>query len=130
MSTEEKIKLTEEKIKELAEEILDFLLEHEMWIDVQIYFNGKCWSSHNKEKGTFHYNDKENVVEDEADPRDYFEFVRTPNILSMSFEGPFYKAMNGYLGSWKIEEEFSKILEKYGLYYELGYAWSLTCYET
>ena len=129
MSTEEKIILTEEKIKELATEILDLLLAHEMWIDVQIYFNGKCWSSHNKEKGTFHYNDKENVVEYDADPRDYFEYVRTPNILSMGFEGPFYEAMNGYSGSWTVESQFSKILEKYGLYYELGYAWSLTCYE-
>ena len=126
------MKLTEEKIEELATEILDFLIEHEMWTDVNIYFNGKCWTTHNKETGKYHYNDKENVYEHEADPRTYFEYVRNPNILSMSFEGTFYEVMNSYLDlsyCWKLQEQFSKILEKYGLYYELGYAWSLTCYE-
>ena len=126
------MKLTEKKIEELAMEILDFLLEHEMWIDVQIYFNGKCWTTHNKETGKYHYNDKENVYEYEDDPRKYFEYVRNPNILSMSFEGTFYEVMNSYLDlsyCWRLQEQFSKILEKYGLYYELGYAWSLTCYE-
>lgn len=123
------MKLTAKKIEALATEILDFLLEHEIWIDTHIYFNGKCWSSHNKETGTFHYNDKENVYEYEADPRDYFEYVREPNILSMSFEGPLYEVMNGYFANDGLEEKFSKILEKYGLYYELGHAWNLSCYE-
>lgn len=126
------MKLTEKKIEELANEILDFLIEHEMWIDTQIYFNGKCWSTHNKETGKHHYNDKENVYEYEADPRTYFEYVRNPNILSMSFEGTFYEVMNCYLDldyCWKLQEQFSKILEKYGLYYELGHAWNLSCYE-
>ena len=66
--------------------------------------------------------------EDEADPNNYFEYVREPNILSMSFEGVLYDVLNGYYGG-KKEAEFSKILEKYGLYYEIGNAWNLSIYE-
>ena len=33
--------LTEEKREQLATEIFNWLIEHEMWVDVSIYFNGK-----------------------------------------------------------------------------------------
>ena len=46
----------------------------------------------------------------------------------MSFEGPLYEVLNGY-GSSHLEEEFVKIFDKYGLYYELGNAWNLTACE-
>ena len=38
----EKEKLTPERIEELAKEIREFLLDHDMWIDVTIYFNGSA----------------------------------------------------------------------------------------
>lgn len=34
-------KLTAEQIENLAKEIREFLLEHGLWQDVDIYFNGK-----------------------------------------------------------------------------------------
>lgn len=116
--------------EQLAAEVLDFLVEHEMWVDVRIYFNGKVWGSYNKDSDKFYYNDKENVYEEEADPKDFFEYVAEPNILSMSFEGAFYNVMNGTTEkAYKLEQQFSNILSKYGLYYTLGNAWNLTCYE-
>ena len=50
-------KLTQKQIEKLAVEIRTFLLEHDMWVDTQIYFNGKCFDTHDKETGEFYYND-------------------------------------------------------------------------
>ena len=121
--------LTEERRELLATEIFNWLVDHEMWVDVQIYFNGKCWSTSNKDHTEFCYNERR-YFEYEAEPKDYFEYVREPNILSMSFEGNLYEVLNAYVRGWeKLEEEFRKIFEKYGLYFELGHAWNLTCFE-
>lgn len=121
--------MTTNKKEKLATEIFKWLVKHEMWVDVNIYFNGKCWSTSNKECNEFCYNENR-YFEYEADPKDYFEYVNEPNILSMSFEGVLYEALNGYTHGWtKLEKEFTKIFEKYGLYFELGHAWNLTCYE-
>ena len=116
------------KIEQLTKEIHQFLVAHDLWVDTHIYFNGKCWSTNSKDSTEFCYNQNK-YFEYEANPKDYFEYVREPeNILSMSFEGNLYDVLNGYWGA-KIKKEFSNILEKYGLYYELGNAWNLTCYE-
>lgn len=117
-------------IEQLAKEIHSFLVSHEMWVDVYIYFNGKCWGTSNSNNTEFCYNQNK-YFEYEADPKDYFEYVREPkNILSMSFEGALYDVLNGYVSGWvKLENEFRKIFEKYGLYFELGNAWNLTCFE-
>lgn len=55
-------KLTQKQIEKLAVEIRTFLLEHDMWVDTQIYFNGKCFDTHDKETGEFYYNDPEHLV--------------------------------------------------------------------
>lgn len=117
------------KTEQLAKEILDFLLSHEMWVDVRIYFDGKVWDSYNNETGEFHYNEKEKVYEGKAEPKDYFDYVAEPHVLSMSFEGSFYDVLNGTSErAFKLQEQFNNILAKYGLYYELGNAWNLTLY--
>lgn len=121
--------LTKKQTEQLATEIFNWLVDNELWVDVCIYFNGKRWSTHDAELKEFCYNERR-YFEDEAEPKNYFEYVREPNILSMSFEGVLYDVLNGYVYGWvKLEEEFSKILDKYGLYYELGNAWNLSCYE-
>lgn len=120
---------TEKLTEQLATEIFNWLNDKEMWIDVQIYFNGKCWSTSSKDHTEFCYNERR-YFEYEANPKDYFEYVREPNILSMSFEGSLYEVLNGYVRGWeRLEDEFRKIFEKYGLYFELGNAWNLSCFE-
>ena len=48
----------------------------------------------------------------------------------MSFEGELYDVLNGYAYGWgKRADEFRQIFEKYGVYFELGNAWNLTCYD-
>ena len=121
--------LTKEKREQLATEIFNWLNKHEMWVDVHIYFNGKCWSTNNKDGTEFCYNESR-YFEYEADARDYFEYVREPNILSMSFEGGLYDVLNAYAYGWgRLSDEFRRIFEKYGLYFELGHSWNLSCYE-
>ena len=121
--------LTKKQTEQLATEIFNWLVDNELWVDVCIYFNGKRWSTHDAKLEEFCYNERR-YFEDEAEPKNYFEYVREPNILSMSFEGGLYSVLNGYVNGWvRLEEEFSKILAKYGLYYELGNAWNLSCYE-
>ena len=121
--------LSAKKIEQLATDIFNWLNDKEMWVDTHIYFNGKCWSTNSKDSKEFCYNERR-YFEYEADPKTYFEYVREPNILSMSFEGYLYDVLNGYTYGWgKLSDEFRAIFEKYGLYFELGHAWNLTCYE-
>ncbi len=113
--------------RKLANEIRKWLLDNDMWIDTVIYFDGRAYAPWDDE-GHFYYNDREHLIEYEADPRDYFEYVGNPHILSMSFEGPLYDLLN-YGFSNRLLNEFDSIFKKYGLLYELGNAWNLTCFK-
>ena len=117
-------KLTEAAIEKLAKEIRSFLLDRDMWSDTRIYFNGKAFATDDRQ-GHYYYNDPEHliVLEDE-DPRTYTEYAG--DILTMTFEGPLYDALN--YGPWQVEEQLQAIFRKYGLYFELGNAWSLSAY--
>ena len=121
-------KLTEKQIEKLAVEIRAFLLKAGMWQDVNIYFNGKNFSTHDKQTGKYHYNDPENlVINEDEDPTDYFEYVNPEHILSMSFEGPVCEML--YYGLYQsVKRKFDRIFDKYGLYYELGNHWNFSCY--
>lgn len=103
-----------QQIELLAKDILGWLYEKELWIDVRVYYNGKVVYEKSKEEV--------------ADPKDYFDYVG--DILSMSFEGALYEVFNGTSArASKLQEEFNEILGKYGVYYELGNSWNLTLYE-
>ena len=90
---------------------------------------GIAFSTDDRE-GHYYYNDPDHlVVLEDEDPHTYTEYAG--DILTMTFEGPLYEALNygdygGY--QWKTEEELTAIFRKYGLYYELGNAWNLTAY--
>lgn len=121
--------LTTKKKEQLATEIFNWLVDNELWVDVAIYFNGKRWMTSNKDCTEFCYNERR-YFEDVAEPKNYFDYVNEPNILSMSFEGELYNVLNGYAYGWgKLFDEFRRIFNKYGLYFELGNAWNLTAYE-
>lgn len=123
-------KFTPTQCTQLARKIYEWCIKHELWSDCCIYFNNKAWSTSAEWNGVFGKKIDDKLYEYEnKNPRDYFEYVRDPNILSMSFEGPLYYVLNGYRNDYTLEEQFSKIFEKYGLFYELGYAWSLSAYD-
>ena len=122
------LRLTPEKIENLAVEIREFLLEHGPWQDVDIYFNHKRFGCKDPETGHYFYNDREHLlVEEGIEPETYFEYVNPDHILSMSFEGPVCEML--YYGMYPaIRRKFDAIFERYGLYYEFGHHWNFSCY--
>mgnify|MGYP007061822472 CR=1 FL=1 len=118
-------KMTERQIEKLAYEIRNFLLKHDLWMDVTIYFNGKAISTDDR-CGHYAYNDPTKLfVLENQDPKRFFEYAG--GIISMSFEGGLYEVMN-YCSRPKVLNAFEKLLAKYGLHYELGNAWNLSVY--
>lgn len=116
--------LTKANIEQLANEIMQFLNEHEMQDAVCIYFNNKRIRSNSNWDGenlTYQWVEESNI-----DPHDYFEYAAYDHILSMSFEGSLYDCLNYSFG--RREEQFIKIFNKYNLYFELGNLWNLTVY--
>ena len=119
-------KITRAQIEKLAKEIRKFLLDRGMWIDTTIYFNGKAFSTDDR-LGHYYYNDpKHLVVLEGEDPHRVTEYAG--DILTMTFEGPLYDALNYGEPNWNVEEELRQVFEKYGLWTEMGHAWDLTAY--
>lgn len=119
-----------EELEALAWEIQRWLSSYNMWQDVSIYYAGKRMSTHKETNGKneFRYNG-DPFIEEGFNPKDYCEYAN-PAMITMTFEGPFYEVMNGYCPGWTVlEEEFSRLINKHGFYYELGHAWSLSLYE-
>lgn len=122
-------KLSKATVKKLANEIREFLLDRDMWIDTTIYFNGMAYSTDDRQ-GHYYYNDRAHLVElQDQDPHRVCDYVGP--YLTMTFEGDFYEVMNGYLGriGYRIEEEFHELLRKYGVYCELGNSWNLSVFD-
>lgn len=118
------------KYKQLAIDIYEFCKKHDLWGDNTIYFDGNAWSNSKTWAGVEGKKIAEDLYEyEDRDPCDYFEYAN-PETLSMSFEGSLNYILNGYTPGWiKLEKQFSKLFEKYNLYYEMGYSWSLSAYE-
>ena len=118
------------KYKLLAIDIYEFCKKYDLWGDNIIYFDGKAWSSSDYWAGVKGKKIADDLYEyEDKDPCDYFEYGNL-DTLSMSFEGSLNYVLNGYTSrSWKLEEEFSELFKKYGLYYELGHSWNLAAYE-
>ncbi len=118
------------KYKLLAIDIYEFCKKHDLWGDNTIYFDGKAWSNSDTWAGEKGKKIAEDLYEyEDRNPRDYFEYAN-PKTLSMSFEGNLNHVLNGYTSySWRLEEEFSMLFKKHGLYYELGHSWNLSAYE-
>lgn len=114
-----------DRAEALARDIYTWCIKHDCWQDVYIYYNGKRMGTSGKDKNgktVYRYGGMP-FVEDNMDPRNYFEYVREPNILSMSFEGTLYDILNNH-DMFAFQDLFSK----YGLYYECGNAWNLSAY--
>lgn len=113
--------------EKLADEIRAWLLERELWQDVTIYFNGKAFSTSDMLQRRFAYNNPNDLIEYEANPADYVEY-NSPDSITMTFEGPLYDLIN-YRFNSRDYEEFEALFRRYGLYFEQGYAWSLSTAE-
>lgn len=121
------MKITREKIEEFGNKVVDLCLE-KGYGDTCVYFNNKRVSIDSKmvfddsERG-FHYEGSTKIKED-CHPGDYFDYYNTNHVLSMSFEGNLYDALNYECGAPALY----KLFEEYGFYWELGNAWNLSAY--
>ena len=120
--------LSKIKIEEMVNEIQEFLKKYEMLSDVCFYFNNKRykWERDWSQISQKIYNLE---ITENISPLDYFEYINHEHILSMSFEGDLYDILNGYTDyAYGLQDKFNELLEKYGLYYELGNSWNLSLY--
>lgn len=117
-------------MEELARDIYNWCKKKDVWTDCIIYFNGKAWGSNASwgwERGIKIGEDLYEYAE--RNPFDFVEYANTETI-TMTFEGGLYYILNGYIDGWvKLSEEFHALFEKYGLYAEMGYSWSLAAYK-
>ena len=127
----EKKPITPENMRNLALAMIDYFNKKSIgyWYNMHILVNNEMWSSESHEgynkkispKGAIYYV-KENV--DAVKQNEY----ANPNTITIIFDGsPLYKKINyqdfDYLS--KLNEKF---LKPYGLFFELGYAWSMSAF--
>ena len=119
----EPLRITYRDIENLAKQIKTYLSKKDIASDVCIYYNNcrEC-SDFNMATGKYVWHKEMNI-----NPHDYFAYAAYDHILSMSFEGPFYDVINGIDYTSKLTG-FQKILDNFGLYYELGNYWNLTVF--
>lgn len=123
--------LTDAQKHQLAEEIIDYLTQQGMFWEVNI-FTGKHWYSDttdHKSDGPFRPHKTKNGSKyykagHKGCPCEY----NNPDTLTMTFEGPLYHDLN--YGDWDkgAWAALNRIAEPYGLYHEMGHAWSLAFY--
>lgn len=126
-------KSTDIEKEQLTMELIKWLSKRNLFSDVCIYVNNKRYKSdcYQKDNNLKEINDSKICpntfyVEDNINVKQYIEYANE-KLITMSFEGPLYHAIN--YGNGKIEADLQKFFDKYKLYYELGYAWSLSVYE-
>ena len=115
--------------KSLMEDIIKYLYEHDLFEDVCIYTNGHLFSC-DKKDGAIPCSIAQYTYYDhgEWDVQSQIEY-NNPNTVTMTFEGPLYEAYNRYIPYAHAEDDIQQIADKYGLYAEQDYAWSLAFYE-
>ncbi len=107
--------ITKKVIEKLVSEIINFLSNNRI-TEVSIFYNGL----------RIDVGVPETALSVEACPLCYFEYVNRHHILSMRFDGScLCSALND---DTSLNEKFTTLLEKYGLYYELGNVWNLSVY--
>lgn len=118
------------KYAALAKDIYDWCQKHDLWGDNTIYFDGKAWSNSKEWSGIRGIKIAEDLYEyADKNPKNYFEWAN-PQTLSMSFEGSLNHVLNAYVPGWTaLEDEFIKLFDKHGCYYEMGNAWNLSVFE-
>lgn len=114
-------KMTNAERNNLARDICRWGQRKEILSDSRIYFNGKAWN--------YASGGKKTTLTDIL-PSEYFEYA-DDNYVCMTFEGPLYSILNYYTDSSycnRMIEEFNNILDKHGVWYQLGNAWNCTLY--
>lgn len=116
--------------EKFVRKLIDWLAERDLWFETSIYACGKRYSDDvygaDKDIAEKQVTEKSNAyyVTDCPDPRAIVEYAN-PDLITMTFEGPLYHALNY---EFSLEEKLQAFFAKYGMYFEYGYAWSLSSY--
>lgn len=117
---------TRESVEKLALNIYEWLISHNIWQDVSIYYNNRRMSTGAKIDGKweFRYNGKA-YIEDGINPLQYFPCCLHNHVMAMSFEGPLCEIL--YYGTNPaLSEEFHKLLADHDCYFEFNDHWNGT----
>lgn len=128
--------LTDENIEDMAMKLLTYLIDRNLFYDAILYYcrNGKWVSCHSDVYRNQNEYEKRVITKsnktyewwerDDDEPSTYF--IYNGDILSMSFEGPLYYALNTHM----TENDYLRnFFSHYGLYFELGDAWNFSVYK-
>lgn len=127
--------LTDETIKDMAMRLMRYLSDRDLFYDAVLYYHydGQWVSCHSNVFGntsdlvhkteTVNGKTYEWWERQDDEPSRYFEW--NGDILSMSFEGPLYHALNTH---YTENEYLRNFFSHYGLHFELGNAWNFTLY--
>lgn len=122
--------ITPENMHALTMDIIKLLKREDVFSDINIYVNNKHYASNPYGAEHFIKHEIDGICYYEnRDPVDVTKQIEynNPKTITITFEGPLYHHIN--YGNGTICKKLNKLAEPYGLYYELGYAWSMTFYE-
>lgn len=121
--------MTKTQIEKLRQKIVALLTEYDVLGDCTIYVNGKRWIYGYKVSDDAYELVLTEKVEDNIDVKEYLEYCN-PDTISVTFDGSgLYGILNYDIDDRGFIERFNALLKEYGLYYEQGFAWSLSLYE-
>lgn len=121
--------MTKTQIEKLRTAIVALLTEYDILGDCTIYANGKRWIYGYKVSDDAYELVLTEKVEDNIDVKEYLEYCNSDTI-SITFDGSgLYGILNYDIDDRGFIERFNALLKEYGLYYEQGFAWSLSLYE-
>lgn len=123
--------ITPENMRQMALSVIRYLNRYGMFYNINIYA-GEMHYSDSKHHGQSLEKDLVKNCEvwaGEADMHAQPCEYNNPDTLTMTFEGPLYHAINYGSGrGYRAQAELDEIFARYGLYLELGHAWSLSCW--
>lgn len=119
--------------EKIARDILAFLEQKCVWMDVTILFNNKAWSSNTSFKGTKGVTIKNPYINEFDEVCGVYEYTNidaskweysNPETVTLLIDGLCYEWFNDFGKT----EEFEELLNKYNAYYEYGTSWLLSIY--
>lgn len=121
--------ITPTNMHRLMESILRVLYQSNAACMVNFYVNNKHFSTDEHDGYIRHDLRKDRIYWEDPIPNDVTKQIEynNPETITMTFEGPLYHNIN--YGNGNLLEKIDKLASTYGLYAELGYAWSLALYE-
>lgn len=121
--------MTKAQIEKLRLKIVALLTEYDVLGDCTIYANGKRWIYGYKVSDDAYELVLTEKVEDNINVKEYLEYCNSDTI-SITFDGSgLYGILNYDIDDRGFIKRFNALLKEYGLYYEQGFAWSLSLHE-